>query len=111
MASPTYLPEADADAESQVTPPAVAIVVVAGLGIACAIFMLLVVLLGVSSAALGGMGRDERLAQLWGGTFWSVWCVATLILCGTAIVGALKMKSLQNYGLAVTSAVIMILPC
>lgn len=111
MATPTYLPGPNPEAESKVTPPAIAIVVVAGLAIAACILGLLFNLLGLGAGALGGVARDERFAQLLGGTIGMVSNLLGLVLYSVAIWGALKMKSLQSYGLAMTAAIIVMLPC
>ena len=111
MASPTYLPGPNPEAESKVTPPAIAIVVVAGLAIAFCILGLLFNLLGIGAGTLGGVARDERFAQLLGGTIGMVSNLLGLVLYSVAIWGALKMKALESYGLAVASAIIVMLPC
>lgn len=111
MASPTYMPGPNPEAESKVAPPAIAIIVVAGLAIVACIFGLLFNLLGIGAGTLGGVARDERFAQLLGGTLGMVSNLLGLVLYSVAIWGALKMKALQSYGLSVASAVIVMLPC
>ena len=111
MASPTYLPGPNPEAESRVAPPAIAIVVVAGLAIAMCVLGLLFNLLGIGAGSLGGVARDERFAQLLGGTIGMISNLMGLVFYSVAIVGALKMKALRSYGFAVTSAVLVMLPC
>lgn len=111
MASATYLPGPNPEAESKVTPPAIAIIVVAGIAIAFCILGLLFNVLGLGLGSLGPMGRDERLGQLVGGTLGLISNALGLIVYGVALWGAVKMKALQSYGLAVTSAILVMLPC
>jgi hypothetical protein len=107
----TYLPGPNPEAESRVSAPAIAIVVVSGLAIAWSLLNLLMQLLGVGAGMFGRGGGSERFAQMMGSTIGLVLGLIGLVLYVVAIVGALKMKNLQSYGLSLASAVIVMLPC
>lgn len=101
--------------ESAVAGPAIAMMVTAGLDITWAIVDLLLRVLGVSfiaaSAPKGRVGGPQTtdlavsMAAGVGGDIIGA-CFAILIL-----VGALKMKSLSSYALAMTACIISMLPC
>lgn len=110
MSSTPYEPP-ERDIGSRVAPAATAIVVVASIAIALSLLGLLFNALGMGAGMLGQVGRDERIAQLMGGGIGIVLNVLAIVLYGGAIYGALKMKALQSYAMAVTSSVLVMLPC
>jgi hypothetical protein len=102
-------------ARQEVNTPAILLMVTAGLGLAGA-------LLGMVQALLGGnqlppeMLNDPNMAQFapWlerMQSFGIVGNLLTLALSGVTLFGALKMKNLENYGLAMAASIIAILPC
>jgi predicted Zn finger-like uncharacterized protein len=103
-----------AAAESAVAGPAISLMVLAGLDYALLIVGVLLRLLGVgilaagNAGARGGAGNAEAIGNMVGGIIGSIlgFIFATLIL-----LGALKMKKLENYGLAMTASILALLPC
>jgi predicted Zn finger-like uncharacterized protein len=105
-----------AAAESAVAGPAIAMMVVAGLDIALAILDLLLRLLGIGIYAAGaaqaragarGPGADLLTSGVTGITS-DIFGVALAVLI---LVGAIKMKGLSSYGLAMTACIVSMLPC
>lgn len=107
----TYLPGPSPEAQAKVSAPAIAIIVVSGLAIAWSLLNLLFQMLGVGAGMFGRGGGNERFVQLMGSTIGVVLTILGLILYAVAIAGALKMKNLQSHGFAITSAVLVMLPC
>ncbi|MEN8165717.1 MAG: hypothetical protein ABFS37_16430, partial [Acidobacteriota bacterium] len=60
---------------------------------------------------LEGMEGMEWLAPLMSGTFTVVMGVFTLVGAALIFYGAMKMKDLQGYGLAMTAAILSLIPC
>ena len=102
-----------AEAASAVAGPAIALMVVGGLAIALCIVSLLFNMLGVgiaaaASAPKGGAGQPNLAANavtgigsaIFGLCYWSL-----------VVVGAVKMKNLSSYGLAMTACIVAMLPC
>ncbi len=103
-------------ARQEVNTPAILLMVTAGLGIAGALLGM------VQSLVMGGsqlppeMLNDPNMAQFAPmlermQSFGIVGNLLTLALSGVTFFGALKMKNLENYGLAIAASIIAILPC
>jgi hypothetical protein len=104
-----------AGAREAVSTPAILLMVTAGLGLVGG-------LLGLVSSALGGGGvppemlNDPQFEQFrpWlerSQSFGMFGNFLTLALSGVTLFGALKMKNLENYGLAMAASIIAIIPC
>jgi predicted lysophospholipase L1 biosynthesis ABC-type transport system permease subunit len=109
--SASYPPQGGtrSDAASRVSAPAISIIVVTGIGIAFAVLGILVNILGIG---LGGMAaRDERIAQYLSGSMGVVSGLIGIAVGGFIIFGALKMKDLSSYGLALAAAILVMVPC
>jgi predicted RNA-binding Zn-ribbon protein involved in translation (DUF1610 family) len=95
-------------ARDKVGPPAIGLMVAAGLGIA-------VNLLGIAFNILGLMGGAQRGAQPIGGAMVGgigLAINALAIVLGIVIIfGALKMKRLESYGMAMTASIVAMIPC
>jgi predicted Zn finger-like uncharacterized protein len=100
-----------AAAESAVAGPAIALMVVAGLAIALCVLGLLLNLLGTGLMAAGARGGAQQSdvalnavtgigSAIFGLCYWSL-----------VMVGAVKMKNLSSYGLAMTACIVAMLPC
>lgn len=106
-----------ADMLSKVKGPAIAMIIIAGITFVLEILSILANLLGISfmSAAdmsqFEGMEGLEWLAPLMSGTFTVVMGLFTLIGAALIFYGAMKMKDLQGYGLAMTAAILSLIPC
>jgi hypothetical protein len=97
--------------EGKVSGPATALVVVASL----ALFLLVVntlvtVVVGVDKMALGPAPENqaERVGQVVGAV---VGGVVGLAIYTTVLIGALKMRKLESYSLAMTASILAMLPC
>jgi len=97
-----------ARASSQVSAPAIAMVVIAGLSILTHIASLVARLVGVSFAGLAG---DQRAVWLLTGGLGIAVAAIGIVINAIIIFGALGMKDLRNYGLAMTAAILSIVPC
>ncbi len=102
---------------SKVKGPAISMMVVAGLTFVLEIFSILANLLGITfmgaadMSQFEGMEGMEWLAPLMSGTFTIVFGLFTLIGAAVIFYGAMKMKDLQSYGLAMTAAILSLIPC
>jgi len=107
-----------AAAREAVSTPAILLMVTAGLGVVMALLSLL------TSLAGGGDVTPEQLEQLrqagmekfipWlqrSRSFGSFGNLLTLALSGVTFFGAMKMKNLQNFGMAMAASIIAIIPC
>ncbi len=104
-------PASAAGASSKVAGPAWALIIVAGIGIALQVVGMLAKLLGISllGSELGG-NRPQALAILSGGLGIAIGIVGIAI--GVVIlVGAIKMKALEGYGLAMAVSILAMIPC
>jgi hypothetical protein len=105
-----------AAAESAVMGPAIAMMVIAGLDVAIGLVDIILRIAGVGLYAATRAGKAGPGAPQQPDVFANAAlgipsdivgiCLAVLIL-----VGALKMKNLSNYGLAMTACIVSILPC
>lgn len=105
------------DMLSKVKGPALALMIIAGITFGLEILSILANLLGISFMSAGdmsqfeGMEGMEWLAPLMSGTFTIVLGVFTLVGAAVIFYGAMKMKDLQSYGLAMTAAILALIPC
>lgn len=107
-----------AAAASAVTGPAISLMIVGGLGILMAIIYLVMQLLNIdfsgqpppragdpsfSAGYQAGQRIGKASGYVWGtlGVFWGV----------ILLVGAVRMKQLKNFGLAMTTCILALLPC
>jgi hypothetical protein len=99
-------------AQSKVAGPAIGLIVTAGIGIALQALGILFRLLGMSflGSALADRQRDMALAFMSGGV--GIFLGFLGILVGIVILlGALRMKALENYGFAMTATILAMIPC
>lgn len=105
------------DMLSKVKGPALAMMIIAGITFVLEILSILANLLGISFMSAGdmsqfeGMEGMEWLAPLMSGTFTIVLGVFTLAGAALIFYCAMKMKDLQGYGLAMTAAILSLIPC
>jgi hypothetical protein len=104
-----------AQAQQAVSTPAILLMVTGGIGLALA-------LLNIVMAALGAGGvppemlNDPQFEQIRpflerSQSFGIFGNLITLALSGVTLFGGLKMKNLENYGLAMAASIIAIIPC
>ena len=96
-------------ARTKVGTPAIAMMVVAGLFGIFQVFGLIMNILGTGASVLGG-SSDQMAMQFMSGTFGIVMSIVSLVVTGLIIFGALKMKNLESYGLAMAAAILICVP-
>ncbi len=106
-----YVQPDRARAASQVAPPAIALMVLGGLGLLADLGGLLVHVLGASVGAFAPRLGDERIVRVFSGGVGIAFALFGIVLYGLMVLGALKMKALEGYALAMTAAIIAMLPC
>ena len=106
----TAAPPAGADAAESVKGPAIGLIVVAILGALLQIASLGLRLGGASFMANSGM-PNQAWVNMFSGPIGVVSGVIGLLVSGVIFFGALKMKSLESYGLAMAASIIAMIPC
>ena len=115
-ASPTTPPTMSAmptpgpEAVGLVNGPAIGLIVVAVLGALAQITSLIFNLAGASMLANSRMPK-EAWANLFSGTIGVVSGIIGILVSVVILLGALKMKKLESYGLAMTASIIAMIPC
>jgi sorbitol-specific phosphotransferase system component IIC len=71
---------------------------------------LLLQIIGVSILGATQTG-NQAFGNLMSGTAGILSSILAIILAGIILVGAVKMKRLENYGLAMAASIIAMLPC
>jgi len=103
-------------AQQQVNTPAILLMVTGGLGIVSGLIGLVQAFMGRGAALPPQVYDDPNLAQFRGmfealqSGGW-VFNLIGLALCGLIFFGGLKMKNLENFGLAIAASIIAIIPC
>src|SRR5688572_2957537 len=102
-------------AMQKVNGPAIGMMVTGGLGALWSLISVVLNLLGasVNMASLAGQsgGSGDALATMTSGALGVVFALLGLVINGAVIYGAMKMRVLQSYPLAMTAAVLSCLPC
>ncbi len=106
----TAAPPAGADAAERVKGPAIGLIVVAVLGALLQLTSLILHLVGPSILANSRM-PNQAWANMFSGTIGVVSGVIGLLVSGVIFFGAMKMKNLESYGLAMTASIISMIPC
>jgi phage FluMu protein Com len=114
-----YLPPGQIDllAAQRVSGPATALIVTA---ISAMVLQVLALVVNLAQIGLGpgmGMGpgmrhqRAEMFPMMFGGGVQVVSGVFGLILAAVILIGAMKMKKLENYAFAMAAAILAMVPC
>jgi len=104
-------------AQDQVKGPAIALMVVSGLSFVTELLSILANLLGLSimgaqdMSQLENMKGMEWLAPMLSGGFVIIFGIIALAAMALIFFGALKMKALESYGLAMTATILCMIPC
>ncbi len=105
-------PPAGPDAASRVSTPATIMLAIAAISILGNIAGIVMNLAGVGMGGFArGMGQQERMAQMFSGGLGLLSAFVGIVLNAVVIFGAMKMKSLESYTLAMVAAIIATLPC
>jgi hypothetical protein len=104
------------NAAGMVTPPAIALIVMGVFDILGALYNIISGILGAAAPAQPvpadpNAAQVMRIIQAVSGPMAIAIGVLLLIMGILIIVGALKMKNLQSYGLAMTSSILAMFPC
>ncbi len=105
----TQTPGTDS-AENLVNGPAIGLMVLAGLNLALGALGLMMNLAGSSMRVLQH-GPQEAWANMYSGTLGLVSNSLGILLSAVIFYGGLKMKRLENYGLAMAASILSIVPC
>jgi hypothetical protein len=100
----------DPEAQAKVSGPAMGLMVTAGIGIALQLLGIVMNLMGMGAGAAGGNGEDAMFTMM-SGTVGLVSGVIGIIVGVVVFMGAQKMKALESYGFALTSAILAMIPC
>lgn len=100
-------------AAAQVSAPATGLMITGGLGIAIQVMLLALNLLGIGISAINPeqQGGADPMAAMVGGTISVVFGLLAIGIGGLIIWGAMKMKALENYTLAMTISILAAVPC
>jgi len=107
FAAPTV---STSDAADKVSGPAMALMILAGLNLALGVVGLLINVLG-SSMAMFNQGPQQAWGNMFSGGFGIVSSSLGILLSTVIFYGGMKMKRLENHGLAVASSILAIIPC
>lgn len=95
-----------------VSGPAIGLIVTGIIGILFQLVSILLRLLGMGiSGVAAASGDSSGFAGLMSGVVGLIFSIIWLLMGAVVIFGAMKMKSLQSYGLAFAGAVLAALPC
>ena len=106
----TGIPTPAPAAAEMVNGPAVGLIVTAILGAVAQVVSLILNLVGASSMAHRGMSQPAW-ANMFSGAVGMAAAVIGILVSGLILMGALKMKKLESYGLAMTASIIAMVPC
>lgn len=98
-------------AMAKVAGPAIGLIVVAGIGICLQILGIFAKLLGMGFAAAAAQEQNMPMASLFMGPIGIALGFLGILVGVLIIVGALKMKKLESYGLAMTVSILAMIPC
>jgi len=103
------MPAAGGDAAERVNGPAIGLIVVAVLGALLQIFSVIKNL--VMGSAIPANAQVPAWLSMLTGPLGVVLGVIGILVSGVILFGALKMKKLESYGLAMTASIIAMIPC
>lgn len=101
-----------AQAIAEVTGPAIGLIVTASLGFFISLAGLIMTLAGSTMQSMNsGNPQMDRLFRSLSTGSSMIRIVAALVLSGVVLYGALKMKKLEKYGLAMGVSILAMIPC
>jgi hypothetical protein len=104
------LPATGSLEQEKVNGPAIGLMVLAGLNLVLGAGGLLMNLLG-SSMMMMHNGPQQAWANMFSGTLGVVSNSLGILISGVIFYGGLKMKRLENHGLAMAASILSIIPC
>lgn len=107
-----YTPQPNvAAAAARVKAPAITLIVITALGILGQLLLTVMNLAGMRSMPTNLPPEFDRWSGVLSGGLGVVGMVVTLAIGGLIIFGAMKMMSLQSYGLAMAASIVAMVPC
>jgi hypothetical protein len=95
-----------------VGPPAIGLIVTGIIGMLAQLANILLNLLGMGMSGVAAASGDSgAVGGLMSGVIGLIWNGFCVLMGGLVIYGAIKMKSLKGYGVALTGAIIAAIPC
>lgn len=110
-------PPVEVDPRNQVSGPSVGLLVTGIIGAIFSLGGLISLGIGTGITSLAGFGSDwmdeipYNIEELWEGTFAMGSSLVGLLVAGFIIYAALKMKDLEQWGLAVAASILAMIPC
>lgn len=98
-------------AANRVSGPAIALMVVAGIGMALQVLGLAMNILQVGMGAAGPGRQADGMQMMFSGGFGVVLGLVNLCVGAAVIMGAIKMKNLENYSFSLAAAILAMIPC
>jgi hypothetical protein len=105
------MPVSGSNAADLVTGPAIALIVVAVLGFLAQAAGLLWILLFSAAAASRMQGQPQWANMLTSGPLAIANVIVGILINGIILFGGIKMRKLENYGLAMAASIIAMIPC
>jgi hypothetical protein len=105
-----HLPMANANALTEVSPPATALIILAILHFLWVVFSI-VVRFALASLFSASQMPNQPFADMFSGTLGWISNILGIFLALLIFLGGLKMKRLENYGLAMSASIVALLPC
>ena len=101
-----------ADAARMVAGPAIGLIVVASLALVLIVVNLILTLSGATMFQMPNFGgQSPEIVKFAQGTGLVIGAVVGFVIYGLVLLGAIKMKKLESYGMAMTASILVMLPC
>jgi hypothetical protein len=114
MGSEIYGGPNRAVAAAKVNGPAIGLMATAGIGILLQLLSIVLNVLGtgINMASMAGQsGTPEGVANMMSGTLGVIGSIMGILIGGLIFFGAMKMRQLNNWGLALASSILAMIPC
>jgi predicted lysophospholipase L1 biosynthesis ABC-type transport system permease subunit len=100
------------DPRQRINAPSIALLVTGIIGGALTMLIILLNLLGFGLGALAAdRGASDAVGMLYSGTFGVAFGLMGLVVAGFIIFAAMKMRSLESWGMSVAAAIVAMIPC